>query len=77
MSAKGHSRRLRGVRVMSAYPPTTTVMLLCRERRFVPITAITASRILRQFDINVGNVILANMPRVAPPNTYSRRREWP
>jgi hypothetical protein len=37
----------------------------------------TASRLLPQFDINVGNVMLPNMPRVAPPNTYSRRREWP
>jgi hypothetical protein len=48
-----------------------------RHPKTFTIAAITTSRLLRQFDINVGNVILANMPRVAPPNTYSRRREWP
>jgi hypothetical protein len=34
--------------------------------RYVPITAFAASRIRRQFDIKVGNVIAFNMPRVAP-----------
>ena len=31
----------------------------------------------RQCDINVGTVIDARIPRVAPPSTNSRIREWP
>ena len=30
-----------------------------------------------QCDISTGTVIDSRMPRVAPPSTNSRRREWP
>jgi hypothetical protein len=37
----------------------------------------TAVAACRQCDIKTGTVIEARIPRVAPPRTNSRQREWP